>query len=167
MHVHSEGLGRGSTFSIRLPAAAIRAPSVVSAPVPAPTEPEAAAPRRVLVVDDNVDAADMLAILLEGRGHEVRTAYDGVSAIRAHAAFRPDVVLLDLGLPDMDGVDVCREIRGSTEGGAPLVVAVSGWGMEEDKRRTAEAGFDAHLTKPARIEQVTSLVEGAGATPAR
>ena len=122
--------------------------------------------RRILVVDDNVDVADMLAVLLGARGHEVRTVYDGRSAVAEAAAFSPHAVVLDLGLPDIDGVEVCRALRREPWGERARIVAVSGWGQDEDKRRTAEAGFDAHLTKPASIEQVARAVE-AGGEPAR
>lgn len=162
---HSEGPGRGATFTIRLPAPVGQGAPAEPAPAVEPAETEQAERRRILVVDDNADVADMLAILLEVRGHEVRTAYDGRSAITETEAFQPDAVLLDLGLPDLDGVMVCKAIRSQPWGRETLVVALSGWGQEEDKRRTTEAGFDAHLTKPARIEQVTELLERAA--PAR
>ena len=158
--VLSDGPGHGTTVKLRLPLAAPKV-DAPSAPDPVPAlDFEGAQPRRILVVDDNVDAGDMLAILLGAQGHEVRTARDGRSALAEAAAFKPTAVLLDLGLPDIDGIEVCRALRAEAWGRDALVVAVSGWGQDEDKRRTAEAGFDAHLTKPARIEQVLRLVGG-------
>ena len=157
----SDGPGSGSTFTVRLPLAGSRR----EPPRPEPSRdrdgerPKGS--RRVLVVDDNADAADMLAILLTAHGHVVRTAYDGRGALAEVAAFAPDAILLDLGLPDVNGVEVCRTVRAEPGGEELLVVAVSGWGQEEDKRRTAEAGFDAHLTKPARIEEVTRVLDNA------
>jgi CheY-like chemotaxis protein len=159
MSAHSDGWGHGATISVHLPAPAAEAAPAEPSPEEGPAEREQVERRRVLVVDDNVDAADMMAILLEVRGHEVRTAYDGRSAISETEVFRPDALLLDLGLPDLDGVMVCKAIKSQPWGKETVVVALSGWGQEEDKRRTAEAGFDAHLTKPARIEQVTALLE--------
>jgi two-component system, chemotaxis family, CheB/CheR fusion protein len=155
----SGGPGRGSTFAVRLPMAAPCREDPASAQSSGDTEgAESPKARRILVVDDNVDGADMLAMLLTAHGHDVRTAYDGKGALALAAAFAPEVILLDLGLPDLDGMEVCRTVRAERWGVDVLIVAVSGWGQDEDKRRTAEAGFDAHLTKPARIEEVTRVL---------
>jgi PAS domain S-box-containing protein len=141
----SEGPGRGSAFTIHLP--------IISRSGPMQTEAgqRAAVPsaRRVVIVDDNQDAAETLALLVEALGGETRVAHDGDGGLQAVVEFSPDVVLLDLGLPGMDGYETCRRIRTLPAGSAIHIVAVTGWGQERDKRRAREAGFDAHLTKPA------------------
>jgi signal transduction histidine kinase len=142
---HSEGLGRGSEFVVRLP--------LLLAPPRAEEDPESAAQdptagRRILIVDDNQDSAMSLAMLLEVSGHEARTAFDGLQAVDAAAEFRPDVVLMDLGMPKLNGYDAAVRIRQQPWGERMILVAVTGWGQEEDRRRTTEAGFDGHLVKP-------------------
>jgi CheY-like chemotaxis protein len=150
--VHSEGTDRGSEFVLRLP-------------LPPPTrahseretgakgDPAAAArgarPRRVLVVDDNEEAAEMLSMAVEMLGNEVRTARDGIEAVELAGQFRPNVVLMDIGMPRMNGYDAARRIREQPWGKDMLLVALTGWGQEDDKRKTREAGFDRHLVKPA------------------
>ena len=114
--------------------------------------------RRMLVVDDLKDSADSLAILLRMLGHEVQTAYDGEEAIATAERFRPDVVLLDIGMPRLNGLDACRHIRERPWGQAVFMVALTGWGQDEDRRRTAQAGFDAHLVKPADPETLLKLL---------
>ena len=115
------------------------------------------APHRVLVVDDNTDAADSLAMLLEAIGNDVRVAYDGEEAVDKAIEFSPQIVLLDIGLPKMHGYDVAKRIR-AEKGGDVLLVAVTGWGNEEDRRRTREAGFDYHFTKPVDPEDLVRVV---------
>jgi DNA-binding response OmpR family regulator len=114
-------------------------------------------PQRVLVVDDNEDAADSLATLLDVSGYEVRVAYDGPEAIAAADDFTPAAALLDIGLPHLSGYDIARHVR-ATRGEAVLLVAITGWGQEEDRRRAREAGFDHHFTKPADFERLVSLL---------
>jgi CheY-like chemotaxis protein len=117
--------------------------------------------RRVLVVDDNRDAADTLAALLEAWGHEVRALYDGPSAIAAAAEFRPHVVLLDIGLPKMNGYEVAEHLRKSADDRSMILVAFTGYGQDEDRRRVREAGFDHHLIKPlepAALEKILDSV---------
>jgi DNA-binding response OmpR family regulator len=113
---------------------------------------------RVLVVDDNEDIREMLAILLRLSGKEVDTAKDGLEAIRQSAFFTPDVVLLDIGLPNLQGHDVCREIR-KRLGARPLIVAITGYGQPEDRRRSLDAGFDAHMVKPVDYDVLQKMVE--------
>ncbi|MDO8755893.1 MAG: response regulator, partial [Polaromonas sp.] len=115
-------------------------------------------PRRILVTDDNVDAALTLASLLGMLGHEVRTAHDGAEAIEAAAAFRPDVIFLDIGMPRMDGYEACRRIRALGQVPAPVIVALTGWGQADDKRKAQEAGFDHHFTKPVDPARLEALV---------
>ena len=160
----SDGLGRGSEFVVRLP---------LDVGTDAPADPPALAGRdadetaagirrRVLVVDDNVDAADGLARLLELKGHVAATAHSGRAALEALDDFDAELVLLDLGLPGMDGFEVARRMR-STPGGAALrIVALTGWGQEQDKARTRRAGFDDHLTKPIRAGEILALLAGDG-----
>ncbi len=154
----SDGPGFGSEFVVRLP---VCPDEVVFAEVP--ERPAAAAaggplPRRVLVADDNVDSADMEAALLTAVGCEVRTVYDGESTLREAERFRPEVVLLDIGMPDIDGHEVCARIRSQSWGGNIVLIAVSGWGQEGDRRRSARAGFNMHLVKPVDPDALLRIV---------
>jgi CheY-like chemotaxis protein len=112
----------------------------------------------VLLVDDNEDAAEALAMLLRQAGHEVLTAHEGAAALDATLAFRPEVVLLDIGLPGLDGYEVARRLRGEPGLEGVLLVALTGFGQDEDRRRALEAGFDAHLTKPADVAALTAVL---------
>ena len=114
---------------------------------------------RILVVDDNRDAAQGLAMLLEIKGHEVATAHDGGQALEAARQFQPTVVLLDIGLPEMDGYEVASRLRAQRGGDALLLVAVTGYGQESDRKRSEEAGFDHHLLKPVRLEALEQLLQ--------
>lgn len=152
----SEGPGRGSRFVVELPQRGAP-PLAVQAPAPALAAPTETA-RRVLVVDDNRDVVTTLAMVFEIEGHEVRRAYDGAEALEVAEAFRPELILLDLGLPKHNGYEVCRQLRARPWGAKPRVVALTGWGQEEDKRRTQEAGFDLHLVKPVAPEQLLELL---------
>jgi PAS domain S-box-containing protein len=153
----SAGVGLGSEFAIRLtpqsdptaqPAASTRGQDTVSA----------AAARRVLVVDDNRDAADSLAIFLQTVGHIVHVSYDGESALKAADELEPDVAIIDLGMPRMNGYEVCRRIRKTGWGKRALLIAQTGWGQDEDKRQTREAGFDSHLVKPVDPMAIMRLI---------
>jgi PAS domain S-box-containing protein len=155
----SEGLGRGSEFVVYLPLL----PELETAP--AEERPRAAkAPirvrRRVLVADDNVDSAQVLAGMLRRWGHEVQVAGDGAAAIEAALSFRPEVAILDIGMPRVNGYEVARTLRARL-GGQVVLVAVTGWGKEEDKRRAAEAGFDHHFTKPFDLEAIEDVLAAA------
>jgi CheY-like chemotaxis protein len=153
----SGGLGRGSEFVVRLPL--VREPL---APAPALLHEQERAtrapPQLILVVDDNGDAAEMLAMLLRLKGHEVRTAYDGPAALVAVRAQPPDVVLCDIGMPGMDGLEVARRLRQDLGLKQALLVALTGYGGEEDRRRSREAGFNAHLVKPADVRALERLL---------
>ncbi len=145
--VHSAGPGSGSEFVVCLPVLA-ESPPLLSTQTSQEGVTPGAMRRRILVVDDNQDAAEALALLLDHHGHEVRMAHDGLEAVEAAAAFMPDVVLLDIGLPKLNGYEAARRIR-SLRGGDPLLlIALTGWGQDADRRRSAEAGFDVHLVKP-------------------
>ena len=113
----------------------------------------------MLVVDDNVDLVDMLAMVVEAGGHHVRKAFDGRSAISAALEYQPHLILLDVGMPDMNGMEVAQELRRHPEMSGTRIVALTGWGQAEDRRRTAEAGFDDHLTKPADPSQIQRILE--------
>jgi PAS domain S-box-containing protein len=141
----SAGAGRGSRFVASLPLAS--APKPTAAAANGASKPA----RRLLVVDDNVDAAASQAALLRVLGHEVEVAYDGETALEKARSFRPEIVLLDLGMPGMDGYEVARRLRASEAGRELKLVAQTGWAQEEDRRRTREAGFDAHLAKPVDV----------------
>ena len=122
--------------------------------------------RRVLVVDDNVDAAQTLATMLELDGHDSRSAFGGAEALRAVDDWLPDAMLVDLGMPGIDGYELCRRVRAQFGDHAPLMIASTGWGQPEDRRRSYEAGFDAHLVKPVEPERITALLaEHCGVTP--
>jgi CheY-like chemotaxis protein/anti-sigma regulatory factor (Ser/Thr protein kinase) len=164
VRAHSDGPGRGSEFVVTLPVLA-DAPQPAAESSPAAAQAEAGGPRRILVVDDNVDGAESLATLLKLLGHEVHVAHDGPAALRATADVRPEVVFLDIGLPGMDGYEVARRLRrpGRTEA---LLVALTGYGQEEDRRRSREAGFDHHLVKPVDPAVLEELLAAAAAAPA-
>ncbi len=160
VHARSEGPGKGSEFITRLPVLA-QAPQTQQSQAPA--EGAAAMRRRVLIVDDNRDAADALAMLLRHTGHEAFVAYDGKTALAAAETDRPDVVLLDIGLPGMSGHDVCRQVREQPWGRNIRMIALTGWGQEEDRRKSREAGFDGHLVKPIDIAAVLEQFQRAPA----
>ncbi|MCY7319415.1 MAG: response regulator, partial [Ramlibacter sp.] len=154
----SDGVGRGSTFTLRLPLLMLDAPATqVDSPkagLEVPTDPSL----RVLVVDDNIDAADTLAALLEMSGHAIRVANEGYQAIEMAQDFRPQVVFLDIGLPGMNGYEIARRLRQMPVMEGAVLVALTGWGTREDRERSSQAGFDHHLTKPADINAVESLL---------
>jgi PAS domain S-box-containing protein len=161
----SAGPGRGSEFIVRLPvegvpAEAERAAAPAAAPAPAPT-----ATLRILVVDDNRDAADSCATLFELAGHRAMAAYNGTQALALGETFVPHIVLLDIGLPDLNGFEVARRIRATGWGAGIPLVAVTGWGQVEDRQRAFEAGFDRHLTKPVAAETIQDLVRSLSAPP--
>jgi signal transduction histidine kinase len=141
---HSEGPGKGSEFVLRLPAAA----PPVAQPEPADGNAEITMRQRILVVDDNVDAAESLGTMLAYSGHDVRVAHGGVEALSAAREFSPNVMILDLGMPEMDGYAVARAVRSDPRFASTRLIALSGYGQPDDRRRTAEIGFDEHLIKP-------------------
>jgi CheY-like chemotaxis protein len=154
----SGGVGNGSEFVVRLPALA--APP---RPVPCSSNRNGGTAmmnsHRILVVDDKPDAADSLALLLQVSGHETRAAYGGSAALDVAREFAPDVVFLDLGMPGMDGFEVARQLRAAPGGDALLLVALSGYNHDDDLRHCQNAGFDAHLCKPADLDAVRELLE--------
>jgi len=149
-------MGSGSEFVVRLPlGTADVGPGRAAA---AATGGHSAGRRRILVVDDNKDGADSLAMLLKVAGHQVHTAHDGLEAIAAASRLHPDVVLLDIGLPKLNGYEVCRRIRQEPWSSGATIIALTGWGQEEDRKKSADAGFDAHLVKPVKQEELTRLL---------
>jgi signal transduction histidine kinase/CheY-like chemotaxis protein len=165
--VHSEGRGRGAEFVIRLPVLA-EPPASVRPSFDRGTEHGAAIARRILIVDDNVDSAQAIAMLLNLGGHDVRVAHDGIEAVEACAQFAPHVMLLDIGLPTLSGYEVAERIR-QQPGPQPVLVALTGWGQPDDRRRSAVAGFDLHLEKPvdhaALVRLINELAPDAGSQP--
>jgi PAS domain S-box-containing protein len=155
----SEGLGRGSEFTVRLPASV----EPVKSRAASSEGPRRAVGgrRRVLVVDDNRDAAEMIAVVLEHAGYEVQTAGDASHAMAVAEQFRPEVAILDIGLPVMDGYSLGRELRARLREAAPVLMALTGYGQEQDRKRSEEAGFALHLVKPVDVEKLTRLVEAA------
>ena len=156
--VHSAGLGQGSEFTVRLPRLAVESDAVDpdSTTLQAPATPPIA--RRILVVDDNRDSADSMAMLLQLDGHLTQVAWDGLDALTVAESWRPEVILLDIGLPGLNGFEVARRIREQPWSADTLLVAVTGWGQEADRARSREAGFDTHLVKPASHASIVKLL---------
>lgn len=152
-------LGKGTTFVVRLPAAPpLAAEPVVEEPAAAPSSPRS---RRILIVDDNRDAADALGMLLELDGHHVQVTYDGLAAIELVRSGAPDVVLLDIGLPELDGLQVAQRIRGDRSMRQPVIIAVSGYSQPADRQRSRSAGCNAHLVKPIDRQELLGMLEAA------
>ncbi|PYR50960.1 MAG: hybrid sensor histidine kinase/response regulator [Acidobacteria bacterium] len=156
----SEGIGRGAEFTVRLPLAGQETSRVAGKVLDPPRLP-AFEGRRMLVADDNHDAAEALAELLELGGHEVRIAHNGIDALAVAESFMPDVILLDLGMPKMDGYETARQIRRHEWGKRATLMALTGWGQQQDRQRTAAVGFDVHLVKPVTDLDVLQALEAA------
>ena len=153
--VHS-ALGQGSEFVVRLPIVAMIAPQT-SPPGTEPVYPTAVA-LRVLVVDDNVDMAEGMALLLKDAGHDARTIHEGPTALQAALDYRPHVVLLDIGLPGLSGYEVARRMRNQQDLQSAVLIAVTGYGQEADRQTSLEAGFDYHLVKPTDFMDVQAIL---------
>jgi two-component system, chemotaxis family, CheB/CheR fusion protein len=160
VEVRSAGVGQGSEFIIRLPIASdVETPPARSEA----SEPVEIPPLRILIVDDNRDTTDTLAELLMLAGHQTQTAHDGRTAVEAADSFCPDVILLDIGLPELDGYEAGRRIRhDQKDGHRPLLVAVTGWGQDEDRKRARDVGFDAHVVKPVDPHSLDQLFRDFG-----
>ena len=157
IEARSEGLGHGSQFIVRLP--------ILSEAPPAPAPPPRLAPespRRILIVDDNTDSARSLSMLQKRRGHVTHTVFTGPDAVTAAAEFLPEVVLLDIGLPGMDGFEVARRIRAMPALAGALLIAMSGYGRDEDRAEAKLAGFDEYLVKPIDLERLREMLGRAG-----
>jgi len=159
----SEGGGLGSEFEVRLPLASQSTAAAGEGAQQA--EAHAAAPKRlrILVADDNTDAATSLAELLTARGHDVRIAHDGAQALSAARDFEPDLAFLDIGMPKVHGYEVARRLREEPATRRTLLVALTGWSREDDRQRAKEAGFDRHLVKPPEPADIDRILEGAPA----
>jgi CheY-like chemotaxis protein len=164
VQAHSDGKQQGSRFVVRLPlAVGDVGPADDVAPVASPLDQQAVAPRRILVVDDNVDSADSLCLLLTACGHHVTKAYNGLGGLAAAEQSPPDLAILDLGLPDIDGFELASRLHSAPRTVHTVLVALSGWGQEVDRQRSAAAGFAHHLIKPAEPGTVLDLIREAGA----
>jgi PAS domain S-box-containing protein len=155
IEVHSAGEEQGSEFVVHLPI--ISKPALTAAPVSRVT-PESLSQRRILIVDDNRDSADSLAMLFEITGNQTYLAHDGVEALESIEKYHPEVVLLDIGLPKLDGHEVCRRVREQPWGKDIRIIALTGWGQEEDRRKSEEAGFNGHLVKPVDYDKLLALL---------
>lgn len=152
----SEGLGKGCEFIVRLPVTIDQTPPQEAAEIINGASPKG----RILVVDDNMDSATSLAEVLKMTGNDTFVAHDGEEAVEAAEKQRPDVILLDIGLPRLNGFDACRRIRANPWAEKTLIIALTGWGQEEDRRKSAEAGFDGHLVKPVDMTELMKLLAG-------
>jgi CheY-like chemotaxis protein len=161
----SAGPGQGSEFVVRLPhrvlSAVVRQKTTTAAATTPPRH------RRILIADDNQDAADSLAVLLQMEGHEVTVVRDGREALTTINAVRPEIALLDIGMPELDGYEVARQVRQNTLGRAVTLIAVTGWGQDRDKARALGAGFNHHLTKPIEPTQLLDLIRSGDAPAMR
>jgi len=154
VEAHSEGPGKGSEFVVRLP---VRQPGSPDGHVSAQAPLRSDGGQRVLVVDDNLDAANALRYLLENDGHEVRLAADGASGLALAREFRPHIILLDIGLPKLNGYQLAQEVRADPALREVTIIAVTGYGQPEDRERAAAAGIDYHLTKPVEFQSLQRL----------
>ena len=157
VEARSDGLGHGSEFLVRLPLASSGA-RTERPPDRNVLSPSPSRRYRILVADDNEDAVTTLALLLRHLGHDVRTAENGAQAVAVATTFQPEVALLDVGMPELDGHEACRRIRAQPGGDTMVLVAVSGWGQDEDKRRARDAGFQHHLVKPVDPAALAALL---------
>jgi CheY-like chemotaxis protein len=156
IEARSEGPGKGAEFKVRLPAVPVL--SAVATPSDDELMHDIPVRFRILVADDNLDAAESLGMMLRLMGHDVRTVRDGLQAVEEAAAFRPDLALLDIGMPGLSGYDVARRIREQRWGQEIILIALTGWGQEEDKRKAQQAGFDQHFTKPASPNELARMI---------
>ena len=160
VQAQSEGVGRGSRFTVRLPAERVSRSEVADAPAAVAADSR---PRRILVVEDNVDGADAMRMMLAEFGHEVVIANDGPAALAAAKRFAPEVILLDIGLPGMDGYELARVLRGMPEARSARLIAVTGYGQQRDRARSRDAGFDVHLVKPVDPAQLSEAINAVAA----
>ncbi|HSC65495.1 MAG TPA: ATP-binding protein, partial [Caldimonas sp.] len=160
VEARSPGLRRGSEFIVRLPLL-----PAATARAPVPNAPEVGSVRqKILIADDNHDAAESIAMILGLAGHDVRVANSGHSALELAQSFRPDTALLDIGMPDLSGLEVCRRLRQEAWATGIRLIALTGWGQEHDRRRALESGFDIHLSKPVDPDYLEQLIGGTAAT---
>ncbi len=159
IEAHSPGPSQGSEFVVRLPVVVDSQPATKEATNSEITT--TSTPLRILVVDDNEDGAKCLGMMLQIMGNDVRIAHDGLAAVEEAEAFRPVVIFLDIGMPKLNGYDACRRIREESWGKCMVLVALTGWGQDDDRQRTNEAGFDYHFVKPVETDALVKLLAGA------
>jgi CheY-like chemotaxis protein len=156
VEARSEGLGKGAEFVVRLPAVVGSAGPKAASGKDGPAAPQSSL--RILIVDDNRDSTDSLVMLLRLMGNDTRTAYDGQQGVDVAGEFRPDVIMLDIDLPKLNGYEACQCIREQSWGKNAVLIAVTGWGQEEDRRLSREAGFDYHMVKPVDPQELMKLL---------
>jgi CheY-like chemotaxis protein len=162
IEVRSNGPDEGSEFVVRLPL--LISPPYETPPSSDGARAQALSKCRILVVDDNKDSADSLGMLLRLKGNEIRTAHDGLEAVEVAEMFHPEFVLLDIGLPKLNGYDVARRIRQQPWGRDVILIALTGWGKDEDRRLSQEAGFNFHIVKPVDLAALEDLLAGSQVT---
>jgi CheY-like chemotaxis protein len=162
VEAHSAGPGKGSEFIVRLALAAEAQRSQQSKNVLTTAPKAKSVARRILIVDDNVDAAESLADLLSSFGHDVQIAFDGPTALATASVFRPEVIFLDIGMPGMDGYQVVHQLRKQNGLEKTMIVALTGYGRDVDRQRTQDAGFDAHLVKPIDLDTLNNILSMRG-----
>jgi CheY-like chemotaxis protein len=155
VEAHSAGIRQGSEFTVRLPLLISEPPNQSR---PSNTAGQSAVASRILIVDDNVDSADSLAMMLRMSGHDVQTAYSGQAALAAAMEYEPSIVLLDIGLPEVDGYEIARQLRQRAEFKAVWLIAITGYGQDADLQRSRDAGFDHHLVKPVDPQKLEELL---------
>jgi len=158
VEARSDGLGNGSEFVVRLPLSRSESRNAQIRPAAGDEQAQTGSVRRILCVDDNRDSADSLGMMLRYLGADVQIAYDGASALESIKICRPSIILMDLGMPELDGCEVARRIRQDPQHKDVLLIAMTGWGQEEDRRRSREAGFDHHLVKPVDLGALQALL---------
>ncbi len=158
VEAQSGGLGKGSEFTARLPV--LSSPTGRSQMLSRERDEHSGVGWRMLVVDDNVDSADSIAMLLQVSGHEVRVVYSGQDALETAAEYQPDIILLDIGMPGMDGYEVARRLRAHTQLEKVKVIALTGYGQDADRLQSQEAGFDYHLVKPVDAQKLEEVLVG-------
>jgi CheY-like chemotaxis protein len=154
----SDGPGRGSEFVVRLPVDVEASKPQKSDGDEEPTAAKSSL--RILIVDDNRDGADSLGMLLRIMGNDIRTAYDGQEGVDVAGEFQPEVILFDIGMPKLNGYEACRSIREQSWGKGVVLIAVTGWGQDDDRRRSHEAGFDHHMVKPVDPKALMEMLAG-------
>ena len=155
IEVKSAGVGQGSEFIVRIPMR-----NLAASPRVDPDQPEVkpSVRRRILIADDNRAAAESLAMLLQMEGHDVQVTYDGQQALDTFSAMQPEIALLDIGMPKVNGYEVARQMRRTANGRAVTLIAVTGWGQDSDRAKATAAGFDYHFTKPVELDRLTELL---------
>jgi len=159
IEARSDGLGKGSEFAVRLPVQAKPHQSLSKDSTGSRQHTNKSQRRRILIADDNADVVESFQLMLQMLGHEVDTALDGLEAVSKAEQFQPDVIVLDVGMPGLDGLEAARRIRRQLNGKQVILIAVTGWGNDSNKRESAEAGFDVHLVKPVDPMTIVNVLD--------